>query len=86
MKALTATQARNNFFSLQNTVIEDSNEVRIKYKNWDVIMISANDYENILEHLYIMKNPILLKKIQNIKNLEFQNFNSLKQLQNDLEN
>lgn len=47
-----------------------------------MVMIQEDEYENLLEYLHIAKDKVLMKKIKNLDNLEFDSFSSLKDLDN----
>lgn len=88
MQTYTSTQARQNFFSIQNFVIANNEEVRVKGRKWDTITLSALDYENILEHLYLMKDLVLMKKLEELKSGNNNNttYDSVDTFINELEN
>jgi hypothetical protein len=47
-----------------------------------MVMIEEEEYNNLLEHLHLMKDEKLINKVKNLDKLEFEKFNSLKDLSN----
>lgn len=64
MTTLTATQARQNLFNLVKKSIKGHAPVRISSQAGDVIMISQEDYESLLETLELLSTPGILKSIR----------------------
>ena len=64
MTTLTATQARQNLFTLVRKSIRGHVPVRISSPAGDVILISQEDYESLLETLELLSMPGMLKSIK----------------------
>lgn len=64
MTTLTATQARQNLFTLVKKSIRGHIPVRISSREGDVILISQEDYEGLLETLELLSTPGMLRSIQ----------------------
>lgn len=64
MKTLTATQARKDLFTLLRRSVRGHQQFRISSKEGEVILLSQEDYENLLETLELLSTPGLLKSIR----------------------
>jgi antitoxin YefM len=62
---ITASSAREKLFPLIEQVNTDSTAIHITSKNGNAVLISESEYESIMETLFILSNPDLVKKIQN---------------------
>ena len=60
----TATEARQDLFQLMKRTVKGHIPVRISSKEGDAILISAEDYENLLETLELLSKPGLRKSIE----------------------
>lgn len=67
MTTVTATQARQNLFSLVKKSVQGHAPVRILSKNGGVVMISEEDYDGLIETLEILSEPGMLKSIRKAK-------------------
>ena len=67
MKTLTATDARDDWFSLLRNSVTGHRVYRITAKEGDVILLSEEDYENLLETVELLSKPKLLKSIRQAK-------------------
>jgi len=61
---LTTTQARRNLFMLVKKSVKGHVPVRISSPAGDVVLISQEDYEGLLETLELLSMPGVLKSIQ----------------------
>lgn len=84
MKVLSSTQARQNFFGLQAD-INDNIEIRIKFKNADAILLNAKDYENLLETLYVLEDPVVAHQLKSLPNLASTSYQSVDELKNKMD-
>ena len=66
---------RKNLFSSVESVIEFNNQILISTKKGNAVLISEEDYNAILETLYLCSNPSLVK---NIKDGEKESINEMK--------
>ena len=64
MTTLTASQARQSLFQLVKKSVKGHVPVKITSKNGDVVLISQEDYENLLETLELLSIPGMLKSIR----------------------
>ena len=64
MTTLTATQARKKFFELVKKSVRGHAPVRITSKGGDAVLISEEDYENLLETLELLSVPGMAKSVQ----------------------
>ena len=64
MEVLTASEARKNFFKLSQQV-HFGHEIYVKMKNQpDMVIISADDWRNIQETLYLHSIPNMMESIR----------------------
>lgn len=61
---LTATKARQNFFDLLKKSSRGHVPVKIAFKEGDVVLISEEDYESLLETLELLSTPGVLKGLR----------------------
>lgn len=64
MTTLTVTAARQNLFHLLEKSIKAHVPIKITSKKGDVILISQEDYESLLETLELLSTPGMLKSIR----------------------
>ena len=64
MTTLTATKARQDLFRLLEKSVKGHIPIRIMSKAGDVVMISEEDYESLLETLELLSMPGMLKSIR----------------------
>lgn len=66
MEAVIYTEARNKLNKLINYVNDNSDQVIIVGSKGrkDAVLISKEEYDNIMEHLYILSNPEWKKSIE----------------------
>ena len=84
MKVLSSTQARQNFFGLQDD-INDNVEIRIKFKSTDAVMLNAKDYENLIETLYVLEDPIVAQQLKNLPKISTSSYDSVDELKNQMD-
>ena len=63
MTTMTATQARQNLFSLVKKSVKTHAPVKITSKAGDAVLISEGDYESLLETLELLSIPGMKKSI-----------------------
>jgi antitoxin YefM len=61
---LTATEARRTFFRLLKRSTRGHQQFRIAHKEGDVVLLSQDDYEALIETLELLSTPGLLKSIR----------------------
>ena len=67
MKILTATEARSQWFDLVKNSVKGHRLYRITSKTGDVVLLSEEDYESLLETLELLSTPGMVKSIQQAK-------------------
>ena len=67
MTSINATEARSDFFELIKKVLKRHEPLRISHKEGDVIVLSEEDYDSLLETLEILSAPGFRKKYQKSK-------------------
>ncbi|SER30555.1 antitoxin YefM [Rosenbergiella nectarea] len=59
MQAITFTDARKNFADTMKRVTDDAEPVRVMRRDApDIIMIDADEYEALIETIYLFSNPV----------------------------
>ena len=64
MKTLTATKARQKLFTLLRRSVRAHQQFRIAHREGNVVLMSQQDYESLLETLELLSTPGLLKSIR----------------------
>ncbi len=64
MKTLTATEARRDLFKLLKRSARGHQQFRITWDEGDVVLLSQEDYESLLETLELLSTPGLLKSVR----------------------
>ncbi|MBI2152146.1 MAG: type II toxin-antitoxin system Phd/YefM family antitoxin [Candidatus Rokubacteria bacterium] len=64
MKTVTATEARRELFNLLKRSVRGHRQFRITHKEGDVVLLSQEDYDGLLETLELLSTPGLLKSIR----------------------
>jgi len=64
VKSLTATQARKELFTLLKRSVRGHRQYRITHRQGDVVLLSQEDYESLLETLELLSTPGLLRSIR----------------------
>lgn len=67
MTTLTATKARQDLFQLLRRSVKEHAPLRITYKAGDVVLISEEDYESLMETLELLSTPGVLKGVREAK-------------------
>ena len=67
MTVLTATQARKQLFELTRKSVKGHMPIKIRAKAGDVVLISEDDYESLLETLELLSTPGLRESIREAK-------------------
>jgi antitoxin YefM len=61
---VTATEARQHFYDLVRQSVKGHVPIKITSKSGDAVLLSEEDYENLLETLELLSTPGLSKSIQ----------------------
>jgi len=64
VKSLTATEARKELFTLLKRSVRGHRQYRITHRQGDVVLLSQEDYESLLETLELLSTPGLLRSIR----------------------
>jgi len=64
MKTVTVTNARSDLFNLIKRTIKSRNPFRITSKEGDVILISHEDFESLIETLELLSTPGFAKSMK----------------------
>lgn len=64
MKTLTATEARRELFALLKQSVRRHEQFRITHRAGDVVLLSQDDFESLLETLELLSTPGLLKSVR----------------------
>ena len=64
MTTLTASQARQGLFDLLKKSVRGHVPIKITSKTGDVVLLSQEDYESLLETLELLSTPGMLKSIR----------------------
>jgi len=67
MTTINATKARADFYNLIKCAL--SRPIRITSEEGNVVMISEEEWENILENMYLMGVPGLVEDIEKISQM-----------------
>ena len=67
MRTMSATEARSNFFEMIQNAVKGHRQFRIVSKRGDVVVLSEEDYENLLETLELLSTPGVLKGVRKAK-------------------
>lgn len=67
MTTVTATKARQSLYALVKQSVKKHTPVEITSKGGDVVMISKEDYESLIETLELLSNPKLMKGVKEAK-------------------
>ena len=63
MNVVTATEARKEFFSLIRRALRAHDPVRIQHREGRVVLVSAEDYEGLVETLELLSIPGMRKSL-----------------------
>lgn len=64
MTNVNATNLRNNLFSYLESAIEYNDVITISTKKGNAIIISEEEYNGLLETLYLTSNPEMKKRLE----------------------
>jgi len=67
MTTLTVTEARQDFFRVVEKSVKSNAPIRITSKSGDVLIVSEEDYDNLLEKLELLSTPGMVKSIRQAK-------------------
>jgi len=64
MTTLTATEARRGFFDVVKGAANKHEIYRIHHRHGDVVLMSENDYENLVETMELLSTPGFRKSLK----------------------
>ncbi len=64
MRSYTATEVRSNLFNLLKNIISGHRQIRITSKNGSAVLLSEDDYENLIETIELLSVPGFKKSIE----------------------
>jgi PHD/YefM family antitoxin component YafN of YafNO toxin-antitoxin module len=64
MKTVPLSTARQKLFALRAEAIHSSTPITLTHKDGNVVLMSEDDYCNLLEHLHILKDNVTIKALQ----------------------
>jgi antitoxin YefM len=64
MQTFTATEARSRLFNLIKSIIHGHRQVRITSKSGSAVLLSEEDYENLLETIELLSVPGFKESIE----------------------
>ena len=67
MKTITATSARNGFFNIIKHSVKTHAPCRITSRAGAVVLLSMEDFENLMETLELLSTPGVLKSLHRAK-------------------
>ena len=67
MTNTNATNFRKNIFEYLNQAVIYNDVINVNTKNGNAVLISEEDYNNMLETLYLVSIPGMTRSIQNAK-------------------
>lgn len=65
MTAITATEARKNFFGLIQQVNDEHSPVEVVSKHGNVVVMSKEDYDSMNATAYLLRNPANARRLLN---------------------
>ena len=64
MITVTATKARSDLFNMIKRIVKGHRQIRITSKEGRAVLMSEEDYENLIETLHLLSVPGLKESIQ----------------------
>jgi PHD/YefM family antitoxin component YafN of YafNO toxin-antitoxin module len=84
MTSTTITKARSDLFNLISNVVNLNDVLKISTKDGNVVVMSEEDYNSLMETIYLCNQPGLVESILEAKNApkeEFEEFDWRKELE-----
>lgn len=78
MPITNATELRKKLFETLNNVIEYNEPVMVNTKKGNAVIISQDDYNSMMETIYIMSQPKLVKNIKEGEEEDTENMDAYK--------
>ena len=64
METTNVTELRKNLFNTIDCVIKYNEAVQVTTKNGNAVLVSEEDYNSLIETIYLMSQPRLAQKIK----------------------
>jgi antitoxin YefM len=64
MQTLTATYARSDFFEMIKSAVKKHEIYHITHREGSVVLMSEEEYESLIETLYLLSAPNLKKRLK----------------------
>ena len=64
MISITATKARSDLFNIMKRIIKGHRQIKITSKEGSAVLMSEEDYENLIETLHLQSVPGFKESIQ----------------------
>jgi PHD/YefM family antitoxin component YafN of YafNO toxin-antitoxin module len=77
MTSTTITKARSNLFKLINNVVNLNDVLKISTKDGNAVVMSEEDYNSLMETIYLCNQPGLVESILEAKNAPKEQFEEL---------
>ena len=74
MPTQTATSFRNNLFQTLDSVIKFGEPLTVTSKSGNVVILSEEDYNSLMETLYLMSSPGVDKQLREAMNTDKSEF------------
>jgi len=63
MQSAKVSEYRNQLAQLHLKVLQDHDPLRVSGKEGDVVVIAADDYENLLETIHVLKDEVTMASL-----------------------
>ncbi|MBS9775501.1 MAG: type II toxin-antitoxin system Phd/YefM family antitoxin [Fusobacterium sp.] len=67
MTITNVTNLRKNLFSYLDNAIDYNDVININTKKGNAVIISENEYNGLLESLYLLSNPNIRERLEEVK-------------------
>ena len=86
MKEINQKWTTEDIEQIIDFVLESWSEAVIQTDKWSVVLMTEDEYNNLVEHIHISKSEKIMKKIHKKDEVEFHHYNSIKSLKDELDN
>lgn len=62
LETITATHAQSHFFELVENAVKEHRQYRIAHEAQSVVLLSEEEYESLLETLYLLSIPNFMER------------------------
>lgn len=64
MESTNITEFRKNLYNAVDSVIKFNETIQVTTKNGNAVLLSEDDYDSLMETVYLMSHPKLVEKIK----------------------